>query len=129
MKRTYHGGQQRIAIDIHDAYQWRINPTIITSQILIVLNFAHLCSPLPIISLSGVDRHDCLSPCFSARCELWVELVLSQIAPDSVHPRQAWPSSRSLPSHLLRCYFLCNMCFSSSHYMAIHPCTTKCVSG
>ena len=65
---------------------------------------AHLCSPLPILSLSGVDRHDCFPPCLSVLCELWVELVLFQIAPHSVHPPQSGPSSKSLPSHLHRCY-------------------------
>ena len=64
------------------------------------------CSPLPILSLSGVDRHDCLSPCFSVLCELWVELVLSQIAPHSVHPPQSWPS---------RCFLLCNVRLFSSY--------------
>ena len=53
-----------------------------------------------------VDRHDCLLPCFSVLCELCMELELSQIAPHSVHPPQSGPSSRSLPSHLHRCYFL-----------------------
>ena len=80
---------------------------------------AHRCSPLPILSLSGVDRHDCLLPCFSVLCELWVELVLSQIAPHSVHPPQSGPTSRSLPSHLHRCYLLCNMSLFSPHHMAI----------
>ena len=77
------------------------------------------CSPLPILSLSGVDRHDCLSPCFSVLCELWVELVLSQIAPHSVHPPQYGPSSRSLASHLHCCYLLCNVRVFSPHHMAI----------
>ena len=35
-----------------------------------------LCSSLLILSLFGVDRHDCLSPGFSVLCELWIELVL-----------------------------------------------------
>ena len=30
-----------------------------------------ICSPLPILSLSRVDRHDCFPPCFSVLCELW----------------------------------------------------------
>ena len=80
-------------------------------------DFAHL-------TLSGVDRRDCLSPCFSVLCRLWIELVLSQIAPHSVHPPQSGPSSRSLPSHLHRCYLLCNICVFSSHGH-----TTKGVSG
>ena len=42
-------------------------------------------------------------------CELWTELVLSQIAPHSVHPSQSGPSSRYLPSHLHCCYLLCNI--------------------
>ena len=69
----------------------------------------NICVPLPILSLSGVDRHDCLSPSFSVLCQLWVELVLFQIAPHSVQPRQAGPSSRSLPSHLYFCYMFCNI--------------------
>ena len=77
------------------------------------------CSPLPILSLSGVDRHDCLLPSFSVLCELWVELVLSQITPHSVHPPQSGPSSRSLPSHLHRRYLLCNVQVFSSHNMSI----------
>ena len=67
-----------------------------------------LCSPLPMLSLSGFDRHDCSSPCSSVECEVWIELVLSQIAPHSVHPPQSGPSSSSLPSYLHRCYLLCN---------------------
>ena len=58
--------------------------------------YACLCSPLPILSMSGVDRNDCLSPCFSVLSELWIELVLFHIAPLSVHPPQSGPSSRSL---------------------------------
>ena len=77
---------------------------------------AHL---LPILSLSGVDRNDCISPCFSVLCELWIKLVLSQIAPHSVHPPQSRLSSRSLPSHLYCCYLLCNVRIFSSHHMAI----------
>ena len=80
---------------------------------------AHLCSPLPILSLSGVDRHDCISPCFSVLCELRVELVVSQIALHSVHPPQCGPSSRSLPSHRHCCHMLCNVRIVSSQHMAI----------
>ena len=40
-------------------------------------------------------------------CELWIELVVSQIALHSVHP--PGPSSRSLSSHLHCCYLLCNI--------------------
>ena len=32
---------------------------------LLQVTSAHLHSPLPILSMSGVDRHDCLSPGFS----------------------------------------------------------------
>ena len=85
---------------------------------------AYKCSPLPILSLSGVDRHDFFPPCFSVLCELWIELVLSQIAPHSVHPPQSGPSSRSLSSHLHRCDLLCNVRVFSSHGH-----TTKGVSG
>ena len=77
------------------------------------------CVPLPILSLSGVDRHDCLSPSFSVLGELWVELLLFQIAPHSVHPSQSGPSTTSLPSHLHRCYMFCYVRFVSSHHMAI----------
>ena len=45
-----------------------------------------ICSPLPILSPFGVDRHDCLSPCISVLSELWIELVLSQIAPHQIAP-------------------------------------------
>ena len=83
------------------------------------LYIAYLCIPLPILSLSGVDRHDCLSPSFSVLCQLWVELVLFQIAPHSVHPPQSGPSSRSLPTHLHCRYMLCDICVFSSHHMAI----------
>ena len=83
-----------------------------------LLTFAHLCSPLPILSLSGVDRHDCLLLRFSVVCEVWVELVLFQIALHSVHPPQFGPSSRSLPSHLHRCYLLISVRVFSSHHMA-----------
>ena len=54
-----------------------------------VVMYAYLCVPLPILSLSGVDRHDCLSPSFAVLGELWVELVLFQIAPHSIHPPQS----------------------------------------
>ena len=67
------------------------------------------CSSLPILFLSGVDRHDCLSPCFSVLCELWIELVLFQIGPHFFHPPQSGSSSKSLPSHFHRCYSLCNI--------------------
>ena len=82
-------------------------------------NAAHRCSPLSILSLSGVDRHDCLLPSLSVLCELWVELVLSQIAQHSVHPPQSGPSSMSLPSHIHCCYLLCNVRVFSPHHMAI----------
>ena len=80
---------------------------------------AYICVPLRILSLFGVDRHDCLSPSFSVLCQLWIELVLFQIAPHSVHPPQSGLSSRFLPSHLHCCYMLCNVCVFSSHHMAI----------
>ena len=78
-----------------------------------------MCVPLPILSLSGVDRHDCLSPSFSVLCQLSVELVLFEVAPHSVYPPQSGPSSRSLPSHLHCCYLPCNVRLFSSHHMAI----------
>ncbi len=77
------------------------------------------CVPLPILSLSGVDRHDCLTTSFSVLGELWVELVLFQIALHSVHPLQSGPSTRSLTSHLHRYYMFCYVHFVSSHHMAI----------
>ena len=78
-----------------------------------------VCVPLPILSLSGVDRYDCLSPSFSVLCKLWVELVLFQFTPHSVHPPQSGPSLRSLPSHLQCRHLLCNVRVFSSHHMAI----------
>ena len=75
---------------------------------------AYLCVPLSIFFLSGVDRHDCLSPSFSVLCQLWVELVSFQITPHSVHPPHSGPSSRSLPSHLHCCHMLCNVRLFSS---------------
>ena len=86
--------------NINTTYFRMAGPTITWSSQIV-----HLCSPLMSVSLSGV----CLSPCFSVLCELWVELVLFQIAPHSVHPPQVGPSSRSIPSHLHRCYLLCNV--------------------
>ena len=80
---------------------------------------AHLCSPLPILSLSGIDRHDCISPCISVLYELSVELVVSQIVLHWVHPPQCGPSSRYLPSHCHCCYMLCNVRIVSSQHMAI----------
>ena len=74
---------------------------------------------LPVLSLSGVDHHNCFSPGFSVLCEHWFELVLFHIAPHSVHPPQSGPSSGSRPSYLHHCYFLCNIIVVSSHYMAI----------
>ena len=67
---------------------------------------AYLCVPLPILSLSVVDRHDWLSLSFSVLCEIWVELVLVQIAPHSVQTPQGGTSSRSLPSllHCITCF-------------------------
>ena len=76
------------------------------------------------MKLSGVDRHDCLSPSFSVMCELWVELVLFKIAQHSVHPPKSGPSSRYLPSYLHCCYMFCNVRVFSSHGH-----TTKGVSG
>ena len=72
------------------------------------------CPPLPILSLSGVDRRDCLYPCLSVLCELWVELVLSQIAPHSLNPPQSGPSSRSLPST-----FIVATCFATFVYVLL----------
>ena len=86
---------------------------------IVMLTFAHLCSPLPILSLYGVDRHDCLFPCFSVLCELWIELVLAQIALPSIHPPLYGPSWGYLPSHRHCCYLLCNVRVFSSHYMAM----------
>ena len=67
---------------------------------------AYLCVSLPILSLSVVDRHDWLSLSFSVLCEIWVELVLVQIAPHSVQPPQCGTSSRYLPSllHCITCF-------------------------
>ena len=78
---------------------------------------ANLCRS--ILSLSGVDHLDCLSPCFSVLCELWVDLVVFHIAPHCVHPPQSGPSSRSLLSRLHLSYFLCNNRVISSGYMVI----------
>ena len=63
------------------------------------------CSPLPILSLFGVDRHDCIYLGFSVMCEFSTELVFFHITTHSVqvHPPQFGPSSRSLPSHFHRC--------------------------
>ena len=69
-----------------------------------VVMYAYLCVPLPILSLSGVDRHDCLSPSFSVLGELWVELVLFQITPHSVHPPQSGPSTRSPTFIVVTCF-------------------------
>ena len=66
--------------------------------------FSYLFVPLPILSLSGVDRHDCLSPSFAVLGELWVELVLFQIAPHSVHPPQSGPSTRSPTFIVVTCF-------------------------
>ena len=93
-------------------------------NIAIMLTF---CSPLPIFSLSGVDRHDCLPLCFSVLCKIWVELVLSQITPHSVHPpRSVWAFlevSSLPPSSLLLALQHSCLLFS------IHGHTTKGVSG
>ena len=69
-----------------------------------VRTFAYLCVPLPILSLSWVDRHDCLSPSFAVLGELWVEVVLFQIAPHSVHPPQSGPSTRSPTFIVVTCF-------------------------
>ena len=90
------------------------------------LSYAHLCSPL--LTFAHLCRsYPCPGSivitaflhCFSVLCENWIELVLSHIAPHSVYPPQSGPSSRSLPSHLHRCYLLCNVRVFSSHHMAI----------
>ena len=84
------------------------------------------CAPLPILSLSRVDRFNCLSPWFSVLCEFWIELVLFQIAPHYVHPPQSGPSSRYLnslpPSSLLLALQHSCLLFS------LHGHTTKGVS-
>ena len=89
----------------HQVSQWQATHVLHT----------HLCSHLLILSLSGVDRHDCISPGFYVLCEL----VFFHITSHSVHPPLSGPSLRSLPSHLYLCYFLCNMLVVSSHYMFI----------
>ena len=48
----------------------------ILSWVLLLWNVMHLLLTFPILSLSRVDRHECLSPCFSVLCKLWIELVL-----------------------------------------------------
>ena len=61
-----------------------------------------LCSTLPILSLSVVDRHDWISLGFSFLGELWIALVFYHIASYSVHPPpQYGPSSMSLPSSFI----------------------------
>ena len=82
-------------------------------------HFAHLFSPLPSVSLFGVDRHDRIYPGFCVLCELSVELVFFHIITHSLRPPQSGPSSGSLPFHVHRCYFLCNILVVSSHYMAM----------
>ena len=84
----------------------------INGEVAVLRTFADL---IPV----RVDRHDSFSPSFSVLGELWVELVLLQIAPHSVHLHQSGPSTRSLPSHLHRCYMFCYVHFVSSHHMAI----------
>ena len=73
-------------------------------SVIWLLSGCHVCVPLPILSLSGVDRHDCLSPSFAVLGELWVELVLFQIAPHSVHPPQSGPSTRSPTFIVVTCF-------------------------
>ena len=58
-----------------------------------------LCSMLPILSISGVDRHDCIYQGFSVLCERWIELVFFRTL--SIHlnidlPRCIFPSASSL---------------------------------
>ena len=71
------------------------------------------------LSLSGFDRHDFISPCFSFLCELWFELVFIHFIPHSVHLPQSGPSSRSVPSHRHRCHSLFNVLVVYYHYMAM----------
>ena len=95
---------------------------LIWSGSVCIAHITFLCRlTLPILSrtLPGIHRHDCLSPCFSVLCELWIELVLFHIAPHSVHPSQCGASLMSLPSHLHRCYLHCNIRVFSSHYMVM----------
>ena len=42
---------------------------------LLQVTFDHIRSPLPILSMSGVDRHDCISPRFCVLFELCIQLI------------------------------------------------------
>ena len=64
--------------------------------------FAYLCRSYPCPGC--VDRRDCLSPSFAVLGELWVELVLFQIAPHSIHPPQSGPSTRSPTFIVVTCF-------------------------
>ena len=82
-----------------------------------LLTFAHLCRSYPrpgSIAMIAFLHASRFCARFGSRC-----MVVFQLAQHTVHPSQSGPSSRSLPSHLHCCYLLCNMCFFSSHYMAI----------
>ena len=89
-----------------------------------VVMYAYLCVPLTILSLSGVERHDCVSPSFAVLGERWVELVLFQIAPHSVHIHLSLGIPRGLPPSSLLHVLLRSFRLFSSHGQ-----TTKGVSG
>ena len=72
---------------------------------------AHLCSPLPILSPSGVDRHDCLSPCFSVLCKIWFEMY-GVVSTRSAHcPSISVWAFIEVSSLLVRCLSVLNVHF------------------
>ena len=85
-------------------------------------------SLLPILSLSGVDRHDRMFPGFYILCVLWISLVFLQIASHSIHPSILVWAFFEVPTHPPSLLFiLSNISFASSHRAAI-PAKALCVS-
>ena len=70
----------------------------------------HLFSMLTLQILFLSIVYDCISPCFSVRCKLWIELVLS------IHLSLGLPRGLFPPTFIV---VTCFPTFVSSHHMAI----------
>ena len=77
------------------------------------------CSPLPILSLSGVDRHDCLSPCFSILFKDQSGVVSYRSTLSLGLPRGLFPPTFIVAMLISHLQHSCRANVGSSHHMVI----------
>ena len=109
---------------------WRRDSTLSKSYIKCVLKiptfYTKLVSLSYLLSLSGVDCHDCISPGFSVLCELWIICFLSSLSPlcpSTSHCLRAFLEVSSLPPSSLLFPWQ-----HSCHHFPLHGHTTNSVS-